>query len=234
MAPLCRAAVVVAPGPLGSHAVPVSTTTGLTLAQRERLDLAALLADCGPDAPTECAGWHARDLVAHLVLREGHAAAVGIVVPPFGRWAAGVQASLAAGDYLPLVRRFRNGPPPLSALRLPGVDVAVNTFEHLVHHEDVRRAQPGWKPRTFDEPDQALLWHQLVGRAGWYLRSTPSHVRLVAPGFGTWTPRRGGPADLTVTVTGPPSELVLAVHGRSAVTAVTGPSEVVQSWLRGR
>ena len=36
----------------------------------ERLALADLMAEVGPDAPTLCGGWTTRDLAAHLLLRE--------------------------------------------------------------------------------------------------------------------------------------------------------------------
>ena len=36
------------------------------MAQRERQQLADLMASVGPDAPTLCEGWTVRDLAAHL------------------------------------------------------------------------------------------------------------------------------------------------------------------------
>ena len=39
-------------------------------------------------------------------------------------------------------------PGRLSPFALPGVDKLLNTTEYVVHHEDVRRAQPGWEPRA--------------------------------------------------------------------------------------
>lgn len=44
-----------------------------THAKRERLLLADLLEAAGPDAPTLCEGWNARDLAAHVVVRERRA-----------------------------------------------------------------------------------------------------------------------------------------------------------------
>ena len=39
-------------------------------ARSERRSLAALLRTLGPDAPTLCEGWDARDLAVHLVIRD--------------------------------------------------------------------------------------------------------------------------------------------------------------------
>ena len=50
---------------------------------------------------------------------------------------------------------------------------ALNTFEHYVHHEDVRRAASSWVPRRLAPTDQGALWQQLSARAQWYLRSAP-------------------------------------------------------------
>lgn len=46
----------------------------------------------GPDAPTLCEGWTARDLAAHLVVRERRLdAAPGILVPQLAGYTAKVQ-----------------------------------------------------------------------------------------------------------------------------------------------
>ncbi|MFL6182120.1 MAG: TIGR03085 family metal-binding protein [Actinomycetes bacterium] len=205
-------------------------STGTTLAQRERHALADLFNAVGPDAPTLCAGWSARDLAAHLVLREGHPAAVGIAIRPFASWTSHTQASLSHGDYGQLVERFRSGPPLLSAMRLPHADAAMNTFEHFVHHEDVRRASLDWLARELTPDDQQVLWQQLVKRARWYLRSSPVPLLLVAPDFGAIEIGHG--RDDLVTLTAPPPELVLHIHGRRAHAdvEVTGPGSARDKW----
>ncbi len=58
---------------VGKHREGTSETTR-TLAQQERADLAALLRSLTPeqwDAPSLCAGWRVRDVVAHVVSYEG-------------------------------------------------------------------------------------------------------------------------------------------------------------------
>ena len=148
-----------------------------TLAHEERLELAALLAHVGPDATTLCEGWATRDLAAHLVLRESHVAAAGSKARPLSGWTLRTQRRLAHGDYGELVSRFRDGPPLYSVMRLPGVEAALSTFEHYIHHEDVRRASQSEMPRRLSAQAQRVLWQQLVIRARWYLRRPPVPVR---------------------------------------------------------
>lgn len=204
-----------------------------SFAQRERTALADLLEAVGPDAPTLCAGWDTRDLVAHLVLREGHPAALGIVVRALAGWTARQQRQLASAPYPATVARFRHGPPAISPLRLPGADAAANTFEHFVHHEDVRRAAPTWTPRDLPVDDERELWHHLTRRARLYIRSSPVPVRLDAPGFGAVSV--GNTDDPSaITLSGAPGELVLYVHGRRAQAHVTieGGDESKRAWER--
>ena len=48
----------------------------MSIAQDERAGLAADLSRLGPDAPTLCKGWTARDLLTHLLLRENDPLAI--------------------------------------------------------------------------------------------------------------------------------------------------------------
>src|SRR5690242_1215649 len=88
----------------------------------ERDQLAALLDELGPDAPTLLAPWTTRDLVSHLVLREHDpVAAPGLVIPgAWGRFAERRREALARSDYAQLVATVRSGPPP-GFFRLPWV-----------------------------------------------------------------------------------------------------------------
>ncbi len=53
-------------------------------AQSERAALCDMFEAVGPDVPTLCDGWTARDLAAHLVVRERRPdAALGILAAPF-------------------------------------------------------------------------------------------------------------------------------------------------------
>ncbi len=187
-------------------------------AQRERRSLADLLDEVGPDAPTRCAGWQARDLAAHLVVRERRPdAAVGIALPALSGHTEKVQAAIRDGQpWARLVDRIRNGPPfPVS---IPALDTSVNTVEFFVHLEDVRRGRPGWTPREVDPGTEAELWRSL-GLAGRVLtRRAPVGVRLEAPGRAGIDAKTGEPV---VTVKGRPGEVLLWVFGRGAVADVT-------------
>ena len=204
-----------------------------SLAARERAALAHLLDLVGPDADTLCAGWSTRDLAAHLVLREGHPAALGIAIPQLSGWTASQQKRIAATPYASIVERFRLGPPLISPLRLPGAESAANTFEHFVHHEDVLRAQPSWQPRDLAANDQRDLWQHLTKRIRLYVRRSPVPVRLLGDGVGSVSV---GNTDLpsAITLSGAPAELVLYLHGRRdhAHVEAEGSDESLASWRK--
>ena len=69
-------------------------------------------------------------------------AAVGIVVGPLSGWTERVMRATASQSYPELVRAVRTGPPTLSVFSIPGIDGVGNLVEYVVHHEDVRRAEP--------------------------------------------------------------------------------------------
>jgi uncharacterized protein (TIGR03085 family) len=159
-----------------------------SLAQRERSALCDLLADLGPDAPTLCEGWRSADLAAHLFIRDHRPDATpGTVLrfAPVRAWTKRVQDG--ARDTLTwdaLIDKVRTGP---AALMRP-FDKGINTLEYFVHHEDLRRGQPGWEPRTLSPEDETALWSQL-GRlrtatliSSTIFRHAPAASRLEAPG----------------------------------------------------
>jgi len=195
-----------------------------SIAKSERLALADLLDELGPDAPTLCAGWDTRALAAHLVVRERRPDATpGVAVSALAGWTAAVQESYEQRPYDELTRLVRTGPGRLSAFSLPGVDKFLNTTEYAVHHEDVRRAQPGWSPRRLPSGVQDALWKAVRARATLSFRGLDVGVLLRRAG----APRsqvvasKGEPA---VTVTGEPMELLLFLFGRRdhARVEVTG------------
>ncbi len=204
-------------------------------AQRERASLADLFDELGPDAPTLCAGWNTIDLASHLVLREGHPSAAGLVLPPLSGWMQSQQKRLTVRPYTEVVERFRHGPPVWSPMRLPGAESAVNTFEHFVHHEDVRRAQPSWAARELVDDDQRTLWNHLTRRIRLFVRRPPVPVRVQAPTLGSVSVADTDQPS-TVTLTGDPAELVLYLHGRRdhASVVVEGNDESVERWRRHR
>ena len=203
---------------------PITTITLLSYARDERVALCALLADLGPDKPTLCEGWQTADLAAHLVLRERRPdAGAGIIGGPMARYTRKVQNDIKARiPYPALIDRIRSGPPRLSPMGIPGADQRVNAIEFFVHHEDVRRAQPGWQPRELDPGFSELLWRRL-GMARLLLRKAPVGVELVRED----APQNGGRVRITakaktpvVTVTGTPAELTLWAMGRTGAALV--------------
>lgn len=203
-----------------------------SLARTEREALCDLALEVGPDAPTLSGEWTVRDLMAHLLVREGSPAAVGVLVPPLSGLNDLAMRRAAREDFTRMVERLRSGPPAYSPFRLPQVDRLANTLEFFVHHEDVRRAREGWRPRDLDARAQDTLWRSGRGAARMLLRQAPTGVVLERADSGERsTPRPGSPS---VLVRGLPSELVLFAFGRQAQAEVelTGqPAEVER--LRG-
>ena len=197
-------------------------------ARTERRALCDTLLTTGPDVPTLCEGWDARDLAAHLVVRERRPdAQLGMALPPLARHTQSVQDDVATTAWPELVELVRQGPPIWHPARVAVVDEAMNTAEFFVHHEDVLRAQPGWAPRELDEGLQRALWRScsVVGRLA--LRSARTGVELVAPGHGRVVAHRGSPL---VRVEGAPAELLLWAFGRRSVAQVhlDGPNDAVE------
>ncbi|MFI1193772.1 TIGR03085 family metal-binding protein [Micromonospora sp. NPDC020750] len=196
-------------------------------ARSERDALADLMLSLGPDAPTINEGWSVRDLAAHLIVRERRPdAAGGIMLPPLRRYAEGVQARIAARPFAELVGQVRR-PPVWSPLSNPLTDELVNTMEFYIHHEDVRRARPGWQPRDLPAGLHTVLWRRAAVLGRLALRRFPADLLVQAPGHGELSAGRGGQRARLV---GPPGELVLFLTGRQRVARVQvdGPAELAE------
>ncbi|TDD31794.1 TIGR03085 family protein [Actinomadura sp. KC06] len=208
----------------------MSTQEGGGPVRRERRALAGALAEAGPDAATNCAGWDARDLAAHLVVRERRLdAAPGILLRPLSFYSERVRRRTArAVPFDRLVERIRLGPPKFSPYALPGVDEIANGVEFFVHHEDIRRARPDWEPREISPEFEELLWRR-IKIARFVLRKVHVRVTLVQPdGRSLRVSGRGRGA---VRVHGPVGELVLWALGRRDVANVrlTGATDAVKT-----
>jgi uncharacterized protein (TIGR03085 family) len=197
-----------------------------SLARAERHRLCDLALELGPDAPTLSGDWTVKELVVHLLVRErSPVAAPGILVPALSGLTDRASRKLAREDLSGLVEKLRH--PRLTWAGIPGVDQLVNTAEFFVHHEDIRRAQPGWKPRDLAEAEQRALW-KVVGVGGRALvRPAGVPVTVKHAGTGATTVLRGG--DDPVVLTGPPAELMLFLYGRAEVEGLefSGPPESV-------
>jgi uncharacterized protein (TIGR03085 family) len=210
----------------------------VSYSREERAALCALFDKTGAGAPTLCAGWTTGDLAAHLVLRERRPDAVGGVLGgPLAGYTARVQRRIKEQmAFADLVRMIRSGPPRLSFAALPGLDELFNAVEFFVHHEDVRRAQPGWEPREISSGESGMLWHRL-GTARSALRRAPVGVELARDDMETGgqayriTAKNATPA---VTVIGSPAELTMWVMGRTGAARVRfDGTEAAVSKLRG-
>ncbi len=200
------------------------TPSSLSVADSERAALADLLAELGEDAPTCCAGWTTAHLAAHLVVRDRRPDALpgyGVeqlgVARPLTSWAHRLEDRLRESTpYAEVVDRVRSGPAPWLPMAWTPVARILNTTEYAIHHEDVRRAQPGWEVRELPPLVQDQLWsvvelfaRRAAGRRGLVIR------RSDAPGVEKRYGARGR------TVEGEPLELLLWAAGRCDVARVT-------------
>ena len=208
----------------------------MSFSATERARLAALLIDVGPAAPTLCEGWDTRDMAVHLYLRENRPlAAAGMFVPALEGLLAKASAQAAERDYESVVRDWASGPGKFNSVRL--VDKQMNTAEHFVHHEDVRRGDGVARPREFSAVVNRQLYGALKMLAPRMLAKSTAPVILHPTG----TPRivavdeRGvsGDGESVVRVSGEVGELLLWVYGRDAVeVAIDGnPADAHRSGL---
>lgn len=199
----------------------------MSYSRDERAALCTLLEESGPAAPTLCAGWTTGDLAAHLVLREHRPdAAAGVLGGPLAGHTARVQRRVKERNtYSALIAAIRSGPPRLSMMGLPGMDARFNLVEYFVHHEDIRRAVPGWEPRELTAGEADELWHRLR-MARMLLRRSPVGVELArddkdpddADGhIFRITAKKATPV---VTVIGSPGELTMWALGRRGAANV--------------
>lgn len=197
-----------------------------SLVDRERAALADLLAELGPAAPTCCTGWDTAHLAAHLVVRESRpdtGVGYGFEQLPFGRpfaaWSHAVEDRLRTSTPYPeVVARLRSGPPAWMPFAWPVVGRLANTAEFAIHHEDARRAQPGWSPRQLTRADQDELWRALgwLGRAA----ATRSGGGLRFRRTDTGAERVAGRSPAK-TVAGEPLELLLWASGRRGAARIS-------------
>ncbi|MPY79065.1 MAG: TIGR03085 family protein [Actinophytocola sp.] len=184
------------------------------IAADERQALCDLFTEVGPAAPTLCAGWQTKDLAAHLVVRERRPEAAGILLKPLADRLDRVQQDYAEKPWSELVDQVRSGPAWYWPTRIGKLDELANTAEYFIHHEDVRRAQPGWEPRDPDKRRDAALWQVVSRMAKLLLRSSPVGIQLRTPSGKQTTAKH---AANPVTITGDPGELLLYAYGRDEI-----------------
>lgn len=190
-------------------------------AQSERHLLCDELDRLGPEADTLNEGWRAKDLTAHLVIRETRPdLVVGAFVPALSGRLDRAMASMAAGDFGALAQKVRSGPPVWNPMGIAVIDEKANLAEFFVHFEDLRRAQPDWTPRVLSTELQQSLWAGLKTASKLLLRKAPTGVVLIADELGRHAAKSPG-AGGTVVVRGPVGELLLFTFGRGDVAQVT-------------
>ena len=186
------------------------------LAHRERQEFADLLDGLAPhewQAPTLCAGWNVRDVVAHTVayLGQTRLQLAGAMLAARGQVDRindrALQADAGAGpDELPIL--MRAGADPSGAGALYGCRVAL--IECLIHQQDIRR--PLGRSRTI--PADALLASLAFARISPVIggaRRTRG-LRLIADDLG-WSAGRGP------EIRGPGEAILLAMTGRVEAVA---------------
>jgi len=183
-----------------------------SLNRSERISLAHAFAQAGEKQATLCEGWNTKDLLVHLIIRERRPdTAAGIVFPFLKSWREKVERDLASRSYDELIQTFKSGPGALSPFALPGVDNFANLIEFVIHHEDVRRAQPNWQPRVGIEELQLEIKRRLPKFSLLALRRSPvGVVMLDGTGQQIWLKR----GNTTVELHGEPIEILLYLSGR--------------------
>jgi len=186
----------------------------MNLATDERAAICDEFERVGPDKPTLCTGWNTRDLLAHLLVRERQPwAAPGIVVPALAPVVERAMRGFANTAWQEMIDQLRAGAPAWSPYRIGKLDAIANGAEFFVHHEDVRRGEPGWEPRPPDPARDGQLWELLARMGRLLFRRSPSGIVVSRPS-GEQQVIKTGPG--VVTIIGEPGELVLTAFGRKA------------------
>ena len=206
-----------------------------TFDARERLALCDLFEELGATAPTLLDGWTAKDLAAHIVLRERDViAGPCLVLPgPFQRFAERRRVRLSEhSEFGWLVARIRSGPPP-GPFRIGWVRSFPNLNEFFVHHEDLRRAN-GRGPRDSLTPAlEAALWRN-VSTGSRYLSRRLHGAGLEIRWAGTDELMTVRNAEPMARLSGTPGELLIYLFGRQAAARVevTGSKDAVAAVRR--
>jgi uncharacterized protein (TIGR03083 family) len=197
-------------GPTGGRLAALPLGNARAHLQAERRALLRLCRQLSPaewEAPSLCAGWRVRDVVAH-VLGGAHDAAD---LRPAGGLDAWTARSVAKRHDWPTAALLRELETIVHPRGIERLFVAVLLLDNWTHQEDIRR--PLGRPRLQDPA--RLRWLLRFGRLAplWNARG----LRLVATDLDVAVGR--GPE-----ARGPAADLILAVLGRrSAAAHLSGP-----------
>ncbi|WP_300080034.1 maleylpyruvate isomerase family mycothiol-dependent enzyme [Propioniciclava sp.] len=179
-----------------------------------------LARDLGPDAPTLCAGWVVRDLVAHLlVLQRDPLAWPGVGVPALaGLTERRMAAQVASGFDAALDTLAARSPRfPVMPDDLPGGPMLHHLGEYVVHTEDM--ARPNHVPGTAADADLAdALWARAQRVAAYFGRTRRRGLVLVRTDVAASAAVLLGPE--TTVVSGAPLELLVWAYRGPAVAGV--------------
>ncbi|WP_214405485.1 maleylpyruvate isomerase family mycothiol-dependent enzyme [Pseudonocardia lacus] len=203
----------------------------MALARAERADLADLLATLTPaqwEAPTLCAGWRVRDVVAHVFSYEelGTPALVGRFVRgglnPDRVNQLGVDADTRGPDELLALARRHLHPRGLTA----GFGGCIALTDGTIHHQDIRR--PLGLPREI--PADRLRCTLDFARAAPTIRAKKRIRGLALRATDLDWSTGEGPV-----VEGPAESLLMALAGRRGVVGeLSGPGQPVLAERIGR
>jgi uncharacterized protein (TIGR03085 family) len=202
------------------------------MSRTERAALCNSALEAGEAAPTLCGKWTVKDLVIHLLVRERDPlAAPGIVIPQLEKLARRSARRLADQDFTALVERVRNGPPRWSVMALPVVDRTINTLVYFVHHEDIRRARPGWEPRELTDREKRVLFKGASVAGKGLVRPVGVPVEIRWADHERQRSAVLAKGDDPVVVTGEPAELTMFLFGRAQHTGLSfeGPDAHVKA-----
>jgi uncharacterized protein (TIGR03083 family) len=198
-----------------------TTVDAMSLARAERSDLATFLATLSPaqwDAPSLCAGWRVRDVVAHMFSYEelspaglaGRFLKGGLLPDRVNAVGVAAYADRSPDELLALVRDHRQ-PRGLTA----GFGGRIALTDGVIHHQDIRR--PLGRPRTI--PAERLLLALDFARTAPTIRAS-KRVRgltLTATDL-DWTAGSGP------VVAGAAESLLMAIAGRRGIVGeLSGP-----------
>ena len=197
---------------------------GMSWYVHERTALADALREAGPTAPTLCAGWEARHVAAHVLLRErSPRVGLGLAIPALTPQSDRLTAELAdtardAAGFAALVDQVARPASRWTPVAWAGD--AANLVEFYVHTEDVRRGA-GPVPARDLEPELArALWERLGSMARLGYRRSPAGVVLVVTDGPRKAVHRPHGDHGTVVVRGTVGELTLHALGRGAAATV--------------
>jgi uncharacterized protein (TIGR03085 family) len=205
----------------------------------ERVRFTDLLLEVGPDAPTLCEGWTARDLAAHMVVIEHPEAWVGAAdsrkFALANKLHDRVMDSERRKPWREQVERVRRGP-AIGPFASRAVREKMYIREYLIHHEDVRRAN-GLAPRTSVPELQEAGWGKAktVGRFGLKRAPLPPEHGIELVRSDTGERFTAIPGKNLIALHGDPIELLLFAFGRRSAAQVDarGPNDAVETLLAG-